>query len=93
MTVCRPWIEADFSRLVLPQSFVEDAVKLLVTRFIPLNPADLEGWMSDPEEWVNLEDKENEQWEYELRVCKCLSLSVCNFIKRLTFSLVVNASS
>lgn len=29
---------------------------------------DLEGWMEDPEEWVNLEDKENEQWEYELRV-------------------------
>jgi hypothetical protein len=26
--------------------------------------------MSDPEEWVNFEDKENEQWEYELRVCE-----------------------
>lgn len=24
--------------------------------------------MADPEEWVNEEDKENEQWEYELRV-------------------------
>lgn len=52
----------------LSQEFVEDAVRLLVTRFIPLNLADLEGWMSDPEEWVNLEDKENNQWEYELRV-------------------------
>ncbi|KAG1815549.1 ARM repeat-containing protein [Suillus subaureus] len=52
----------------LSQEFVEDAVRLLVTRFIPLNLADLEGWMSDPEEWVNLEDKENDQWEYELRV-------------------------
>jgi hypothetical protein len=57
-----------FFGLVLSQQFVEDAVKLLVTRFIPLNPADLENWMSDPEEWVNFEDKENEQWEYELRV-------------------------
>ncbi|KAG1752648.1 ARM repeat-containing protein [Suillus paluster] len=53
----------------LSQEFVEDAVRLLVTRFIPLNPADLKGWMSDPEEWVNLEDKENDQWEYELRPC------------------------
>lgn len=53
----------------LSQEFVEDAVRLLVTRFIPLNLADLEGWMSDPEEWVNLEDKENDQWEYELRPC------------------------
>ncbi|OAX44518.1 ARM repeat-containing protein [Rhizopogon vinicolor AM-OR11-026] len=53
----------------LSQEFVEDAVRLLVTRFIPLKPADLEGWMSDPEEWVNVEDKENDQWEYELRPC------------------------
>lgn len=35
-------------------------------RFIPLNPSDLKGWMADPEEWVN--EEENEQWEYELRV-------------------------
>jgi hypothetical protein len=34
-----------------------------------LNPSDLENWMADPEEWVNLEDKENDQWEYEIRVC------------------------
>lgn len=54
---------------MLSQTFVEDAVKLLVTRFIPLDPSDLEEWMSDPEEWVNLEEKDNEQWEYELRVC------------------------
>ena len=45
-----------------------DAVKILVTRFIPLNPSDLEEWMADPEEWVNTEEKENDQWEYELRV-------------------------
>ena len=53
---------------VLSKEFVEDAVKILVTRFIPLNPSDLEGWMEDPEEWVNAEEKENDQWEYELRV-------------------------
>ena len=53
---------------MLTQQFVEDAVKILVTRFIPLNPSDLEEWMADPEEWVNAEEKENEQWEYELRV-------------------------
>lgn len=59
---------SSFLGLVLSQAFVEDAVKLLVTRFIPLDPSDLEEWMSDPEEWVNLEEKDNEQWEYELRV-------------------------
>lgn len=41
-------------------------------RFIPLKSADLEDWMADPEEWVNEEDKENEQWEYELRVRLCV---------------------
>ncbi|TBU32713.1 ARM repeat-containing protein [Dichomitus squalens] len=54
---------------VLTKEFVEDAVKILVTRFIPLNPTDLEEWMADPEEWVNTEEKENDQWEYELRPC------------------------
>lgn len=35
---------------------------------MPLNASDLDGWMADPEEWVNMEDKENDQWEFELRV-------------------------
>jgi hypothetical protein len=35
---------------------------------MPLNPSDLENWINDPEEWVNLEDQENDQWEYEIRV-------------------------
>ncbi|KAI0693596.1 ARM repeat-containing protein [Cytidiella melzeri] len=54
---------------VLSQPFVEDAVKLLVTRFIPLDPSDLEGWMMDPEEWVNMEERDNDLWEFELRPC------------------------
>ena len=62
------WTSALTQFLVLSQEFVVDAVKILVTRFIPLNPSDLEEWMSDPEEWVNAEEKENDQWEYELRV-------------------------
>ncbi|EMD40680.1 hypothetical protein CERSUDRAFT_111258 [Gelatoporia subvermispora B] len=53
----------------LSKEFVEDAVKLLITRFIPLNPADLEEWMADPEEWVNMEEKDSDHWEYELRPC------------------------
>lgn len=63
--------------VVLSQTFVEDAVKLLVTRFIPLDPSDLEEWMSDPEEWVNVEEHDNDQWEYALRVSiiSCISCS------------------
>lgn len=47
---------------------MEDAVKLLVTRYIPLTSDDMEAWMADPEEWVNAEESEEDHWEYELRV-------------------------
>lgn len=53
----------------LSQDFVENAVRLLVTRFMPLNSTDLENWMADPEEWANLEGKEDDQWEFEIRPC------------------------
>lgn len=65
---------ADHPPLALSREFVEEAVKMLVTRFIPLNPSDLEEWMSDPEEWVNIEERDNEQWEYEIRVSLCIHL-------------------
>jgi hypothetical protein len=55
--------------IVLSRDFVEGAVRLLVTRFIPLTPKDLERWEMDVEEWMNQEENEDEQWEYELRVC------------------------
>jgi hypothetical protein len=54
---------------VLSEQFVEEAVGILLTRFIPLSPTDLEKWMVDPEEWVNEEEKEGDAWEFELRVC------------------------
>jgi uncharacterized HAD superfamily protein len=59
--------------LALKKEFIDDAVKVLVTRFIPLTQSDLEKWMADPEEWVNREEHENEFWEYELRVRITLS--------------------
>lgn len=52
----------------LNKSFVEEAVQLLISRFVPLNPKDLDAWLADPEEWMNIEEKDNDQWEYEIRV-------------------------
>ncbi|KJA30164.1 hypothetical protein HYPSUDRAFT_125792 [Hypholoma sublateritium FD-334 SS-4] len=64
---------------ILSQEFVENAVRILVTRFIPLNTSDLDNWMADPEEWVNVEDKENDQWEYEIRACsERVLMQLCN---------------
>ncbi|KAJ3517980.1 hypothetical protein NLJ89_g157 [Agrocybe chaxingu] len=74
----------------LSQDFVENAVRLLVTRFMPLNTADLENWMADPEEWVNLEDKENDQWEYELRACaERVLMQLCNQFPSFVVPLLV----
>ena len=47
---------------------METAVTFLVSRFMPLNPNDLDGWMATPEEWVNTEDKGDELWQFEIRV-------------------------
>ncbi|KAG5221563.1 ARM repeat-containing protein [Salix suchowensis] len=53
--------------IALSQDFIENAVRILVTRFIPLHSSDLERWVEDPEEWVSEESKDNDQWEYEIR--------------------------
>ena len=68
---------------MLSRDFVENAVRLLITRFMSLNPSDLENWMADPEEWLNLEDKENDQWEYEIRVCLVIFFALCGAYPRL----------
>jgi hypothetical protein len=52
----------------MPANDVQEAVKILVTQFIPLKMTDLQEWEQNPEQWVNEEDAENDQWEYELRV-------------------------
>lgn len=36
---------------------------------MPLKASDLEQWMADPEEWLNEEVRESDQWEFEIRVC------------------------
>jgi len=69
---------------VLPKEFVEGAVRLLVTRFIPLTPKDLERWEMDVEEWMNQEETEDDHWEYELRVC--ISPFICCFQLTVSFT-------
>ncbi|KAJ6628769.1 armadillo-type protein [Mycena sp. CBHHK59/15] len=53
----------------LPREFVANAVRTLITQFMPLKEAELQDWMDDPEQWVNDEDKDNEQWIFEIRPC------------------------
>ncbi|KAK0206374.1 armadillo-type protein [Desarmillaria ectypa] len=61
--------DGSLNKNALPKEFVENAVTIIVSRFLPLNLKDLESWMADPEEWVNIDEKENDQWEFEIRPC------------------------
>jgi hypothetical protein len=56
---------------VMPEADVKEAVRILVQQFIPLKVDDLKEWENNPEQWINEEDAENDQWEYELRVSVC----------------------
>jgi len=47
---------------------VQTAVTFLVTKFMPLKEQDLQSWMSDPEDFVNVEDQDDIQWEFSIRV-------------------------
>jgi hypothetical protein len=53
---------------VLPKEFVEDAVRLIVKRLLLLDEADLDKWIEDPEEWINIEEGDSDAWEFEIRV-------------------------
>ncbi|KAF8308814.1 ARM repeat-containing protein [Clavulina sp. PMI_390] len=54
---------------LLNEEFVTQAVTLIVTRFLPLKPMDLEKWEADPEEWVLGETKDYDSWEFDIRIC------------------------
>ncbi|KAJ7180251.1 armadillo-type protein [Mycena crocata] len=53
----------------LPQDIVQTAVETLIKQFMPLKEAELKDWVNDPEQWVNDEDTDNEQWIFEIRPC------------------------
>ncbi|KAF8195734.1 armadillo-type protein [Mycena galopus ATCC 62051] len=54
---------------VLPQHVVQNAAEIIIKQFMPLNEAELQEWMSDPEQWVNDEETDNEQWIFQIRAC------------------------
>ncbi|QRV87915.1 importin beta N-terminal domain [Ceratobasidium sp. AG-Ba] len=54
---------------ILPPTFVESAVNLLVQTFLPLSDTSLELWASDPEGFIEEEEKEGDAWEIDPRPC------------------------
>ncbi|KAG9092466.1 hypothetical protein FRC06_011913, partial [Ceratobasidium sp. 370] len=54
---------------ILPPAFVESAVNQLVQTFLPLSDASLEVWASDPEGFIEEEEKGGDSWEIDPRPC------------------------
>ncbi|SRR5258708_3240000 len=57
---------------LLSREWVEGAVELILSRFLPLKVSDLEKWEGDSEEWINDEGRDSEAWEFDMRV-RCAS--------------------
>lgn len=53
------------------ETFTPDAIlhlcDFIITWYLRLRPADLEGWLIEPEEWSNEDDLSS--WEYQIRPC------------------------
>ncbi|KAF7332027.1 Importin N-terminal domain-containing protein [Mycena kentingensis (nom. inval.)] len=75
----------------LPPNFVQIAVETLIRQFMPLKDAELNDWLSDPEQWVSDEDNVNEQWVYEIRPCsERVLMSLSNAFPDLVSPLLFN---
>ena len=54
---------------VLSPQFVNDAMGVLLQRFLPLSVGDLQKWEEDSEEWLNESGvEEGGAWEHDVRV-------------------------
>ena len=60
------------------EAWAPNAALLLITKFVPMRPADLEMWMDDPEQWMN--EEESELDEFQLRVRDCHSISISDIL-------------
>jgi hypothetical protein len=52
----------------LPPEFVTSAVQLIMRRLMLMDESDLNKWSEDPEEWINMEESDNDAWEFGIRV-------------------------
>jgi len=52
----------------LPPEFVTSAVQLFMSRLMLMDESDLNKWSEDPEEWINMEENDNDAWEFGIRV-------------------------
>lgn len=54
---------------LLSQSFVQEVMETLITKFFVFRASDLKEWEEEPEEWEKREEGEGEDWEFSIRSC------------------------
>lgn len=52
----------------LSPEFVTSTVQLFMNRLMLMDESDLNKWSEDPEEWINMEENDNDAWEFGIRV-------------------------
>lgn len=52
----------------LSPEFVTSTVQLFMSRLMLMDESDLNKWSEDPEEWINMEENDNDAWEFGIRV-------------------------
>ena len=54
---------------LLSQTFVQEVMEVLVTKFFVFRASDLKEWEEEPEEWEKREEGDGEDWEFSVRSC------------------------
>lgn len=54
---------------ILTESFIRDAMDVLVSRFFVFKASDLHEWLEEPEEWEKREEGDGDDWEFSVRSC------------------------
>ena len=54
---------------LLVESFAQEIMELLVTRFFVFTTRDLKEWEEEPDEWEKTQEGAGEDWEFSVRTC------------------------
>lgn len=78
----RRYAESAIKQDLLTQSFVEDIMTVIMTKFLVLRQNDLADWTGDSEDWVARQENESEDMNLSIRACsERLVLDLSTFFK------------
>ena len=75
---------------LLTESYAQEIVELLVTRFFVFTLRDLKQWEEEPDEWEKTQEDSGEDWAFSIRTCaeKLFLDLIINYKERLVPSLL-----